>query len=895
MRYVAGADTGTKFRRSKMYDRIKLGALLLVGIGVALPMMGCGSAQVDTLNVTPATITMAIGTEAQLTATGVYAHGSGPSTTQNLTNQVTWSTASVDVATVSSSGMVTATGPGLIQITASIQGYTGLLTASAEITVPQTGSTSPVSNDVAKLTITPGSQTVAAPGDTATFTVVGTTAAGAQINVPGTVWSSSSTQIATIDPSSGIATGVGPGTATIEATYTNQDGTVATGTATITVNSSGSTDTDITAITVIPGSQTVPVPGDTATYVAVGTMGSGAVVSLQQIAIWSASTPQIATINPQSGVATAVGQGTTTITAQVLNKDGTTATGTANFTVSGSGTANSDVTLVSIIPTSQTVASPGDTATFTATGTTVSGVTQDLNGLVWNASSPEIATIASNGVATAVGQGTSTISAQYTNPDSTVATGTATFTVTGTGTSNKDIVSITIIPGSQSVPAPGDTAAFLAVGTTASGSTVSLPGLVSWSSSSLAIASVSPSGIATGVAAGTATISATMANADGTLATGTASFTVIGGTTENWTALTITPSSNSISAEQGTANFIALGTNGSGEIMDVTTNPKIQWSTSIPGVATVGPDTGIVTGVSVGTTQVTAELENSDTSIVEASATVTTTLTTPPEPILSLTIIPPSITVLDFQLTGQFLAVATYSSAPYVRDVTNSPNTTWLSSEPEIFPVDTNSGGTPGASAGLVTSYGSGGTTITAESVDTNDGTIQSATATFLCPEVLPLPTVETPSCYPGEPVGVTLLETLTIYNEGLNTNSWMVTAPSATGTADVLHCGPGWTLNGGTGGSVCTSTYPTTYSLPATGVLPVGAAASCPAANTNTEYGILLTAQGVGTSPAQFGGFSDNCSPTDECGNPSTWTAAGPNYCVVNPISNDTVGVIFN
>src|SRR5580658_10103823 len=82
MRYMAGGNTGTKFRRSKMLDRIKSGALLLIGL--ALPIMGCGSSQVDTLEVSPTTVTMQVGATAQLAATGVYDHGTGPSTTQNL-------------------------------------------------------------------------------------------------------------------------------------------------------------------------------------------------------------------------------------------------------------------------------------------------------------------------------------------------------------------------------------------------------------------------------------------------------------------------------------------------------------------------------------------------------------------------------------------------------------------------------------------------------------------------------------------------------------------------------------------------------------------------------------------------------------------------------------------
>jgi hypothetical protein len=114
-------------------------------------------------------------------------------------------------------------------------------------------------------------------------------------------------------------------------------------------------------------------------------------------------------------------------------------------------------------------------------------------------------------------------------------------------------------------------------------------------------------------------------------------------------------------------------------------------------------------------------------------------------------------------------------------------------------------------------------------------------------------------SCFPGSEAS-SLLSTITVYNEGLNTTNWLVTAPSATGTADVIHCGPGWT---GTGGSVCVATY------------PIGTP-------------VILTAP-AGTGA--FGGWSSNCTPS-----PNPPTAAGPNTCTIIPTtSNETVGAIFN
>jgi uncharacterized protein YjdB len=581
-----------------MFDRIKLGALLLIGL--ALPIMGCGSAQVDTLEVTPTTATMVVGATTQLTATGVYGHGSGPTTTQDLTSQATWSTSSSSVATVSTSGLVTGVGAGTAVITASIKGYTGLLSAASTVTVTST-STGTAGGDIATLSIIPGSQTLAGTNLTATFLAVGTTASGATVNVDSqVVWGSSSIQIATITPSTGIATSVGQGTATITAVYTNADGTVATGTATLTVTAG----------------------------------------------------------------------------------------------------ANSD-----------------------------------------------------------------------------------------------------------------------------------------------------------------------------------------------YTALTILPSSQSVSSG-GTSNFIALATIGStGLTENVTDDPSLSWNSSIPAVATISTS-GVATGVSAGTATITAIITNKDSSVASATAGVTVSAGAPPENILTLTVIPSSITVDNFYLTGQFLAIATYSTAPYVQDVTNSPSTTWISTEPELFPVDTNSGGNAGASAGLVTAYASGNAVIVAETVNT-DKTIETATATFNCPEILPEAGVTNPSCYPNEPPAPTLLATLTVYNEGLNTTGWLVTAPSATGTPDVIHCGPAWvptTQQPGTG-SVCTATYPMNITTP------------------SGNPGIVITATG-----GAFGGWSYNCIPSDADGNFLTganpWTAAGPNYCVlpfygtyvdgngktvtVDGI-NQTVGAIFN
>jgi uncharacterized protein YjdB len=539
------------------------------------------------------------------------------------------------------------------------------------------------------------------------------------------------------------------------------------------------------------------------------------------------------------------------------------------------GCTTSQVDSLQVSPTTITM-SVGTTAQLTATGVYGHGnhptTTQDLtDSVTWTTASADVATVSSTGVVTATGPGVIQITASIKGFTGIVTSG-CTVTVTGsaggTGPSGA-IVSLAVIPSSQSVAVPNQTAQFLAIGTTGSGSTVDLTGAVVWSSSSQQIATIGANtGFATAVGAGTSTITA-LYSSGGTTLEGTATFTVLGGTTEEFTAVTIIPTSQAVSASGQTGQFIALATSGAtGLEEDVTNSPQITWLSSIPSVATVttglGSGNGVATGVSQGTSTITAELKNPDASIVSNFATAEVTLTPAPEPLLSLQIIPTSITVNNLLDAGQFLAIGTYSTPPTTRDLTNSVQ--WLTSAPSIFPVNTNGSGVPsgGANAGIVTAYGSGGATIIAEATGPTTGnppvagTIQTATATFTCPLILPTPTTAG-SCYPGSESS-SLLSTLTIYNEGVNTTNWLVTAPSATGTPNVLHCGPGST-GAGLGGSVCVATY------------PVGTT-------------VLLTAP---AGQGAFGGWSYNCVPT------SAVTAAGPNTCQVTLTFDDTVGAIFN
>jgi hypothetical protein len=531
----------------------------------------------------------------------------------------------------------------------------------------------------------------------------------------------------------------------------------------------------------------------------------------------------------------------------------------------------SSLKAISITPAAgvEVLTAVGQTAQFTAIGSSEVGsaapTTSNLTGSVtWSVSNPSVATISASGLATAVGPGYTQVSAESggitATSDLTVniaGTATGTGTGTGTGTTGGTTASLAVIPGSQSVASPNQTSQFIAIGTNSAGATVNLTNQVTWSSSSPQIATIgATTGLATAVGQGTTTIAALYTNSAGAVVAATATFTVVGGTTEKYTAVTITPGSQALSASGQTGQFIALGTSGTtGLQTDVTSSAQIKWSSSIPSIASVSA-TGLATGLSGGTSTITAELTNTDGSVVSNTANVAVSITAAPEPLLSLTIIPSAITVGNLQDTGQFLAIGTYSTVPYVRDLTNSPLLTWISSAPNIFPVNTNTAGTPGATAGTVTAYGNGSAVIIAEATST-DGTIQTATATFNCPLVLPNPPTVAGTCYPGSQAP-SLLATVTIYNAGLNTTGWLVTAPSATGTPSVIHCGPGST----SGGSVCEASYP---------------------------VGSVVTITAPAKTGVAFGGWTYNCTPT------APVTATGPNSCTVTLSTNDTVGAIFN
>jgi hypothetical protein len=198
----------------------------------------------------------------------------------------------------------------------------------------------------------------------------------------------------------------------------------------------------LTSIAVTPGAQTLTAIGEPTQFVASGNFSvAPATQDMTSQVQWSSSDVQVATIS-STGLATAVGAGATTITA---NSGGM--IGTATLTVTAVTPPSRTLTSITVIPSSQPVQVIGETSQFIAIGNfTGSPTTQDLTSQVtWVSSDVRVATINSSGLATAIGSvdgGITTITAIAPPSTGSAATGTGTLTVSSNGTN--DLPSLTV-------------------------------------------------------------------------------------------------------------------------------------------------------------------------------------------------------------------------------------------------------------------------------------------------------------------------------------------------------------------------------------------------------------------------------------------------------------------
>ncbi|MDQ2932426.1 MAG: Ig-like domain-containing protein, partial [Gemmatimonadota bacterium] len=411
------------------------------------------AATIASLTVTPSSSSLASGTSTQLIAQASDASGNA------LTGRaVGWSTSDASVASVGTSGTVTASKVGTATIYATSEGKT----ASATINVS--------AGAVSKVVVTPGSIGLVA-GGTQQLSVALSDAAGNALSAQTVSWSSSNTGVATVS-ASGVVSGSHPGSSTITATVSG-----ASGTATAAV-SAGS----VRSVSVTPSSVTL-VTGATRQLSAALTDGSGNPLTGQAVA-WSSSNTSVATVS-SAGLVTAVRAGSATVTA---------AAGGASDNSAITVTAGA-VNAVSVAPGSASLVA-GATQQLTAAVTDAGGSTITGATITWSSSNTGVVSVDASGLATAAHVGNATITASTGGKS-----GTSLFAVS-VGSTN----AVSVSPASGSVQA-GKTLQLSATLTDVAGNTVT-GRTITWTSSATAAATVASTGLVSGVAAGSTNVTA---------------------------------------------------------------------------------------------------------------------------------------------------------------------------------------------------------------------------------------------------------------------------------------------------------------------------------------------------------------------------------------------------
>lgn len=516
--------------------------------------------------VTPANSTVALGTVRQFTATGTYLDGS-TTTTQDITDIVTWSSSSVSVASITISGATTALKTGTTTITATL----GAISGNTQLTVN-------VAN-LSSIAIQPGDTTIA-EATTVQFSAVGTFSDGSTRNITNQVtWSSSNTAVATILNST--ATGVSSGDSTIMATLNSVSDSV-----TLTVSNA-----TIQSISVTPSNSSIAA-GTQLAFTATGVFSDSSTQNITNNVTWSSSNTAFAKVSNtagSNGIVTAVGTGSVTIKATFGSKSGS-----APLTIN-----SATLTSISLTPTTFLLA-PASTKQYDAVGNYSDGSTYLLNVEAdWNSSSTTVATVTSYGLVTGQSAGTASITASM---------GSITSNSANLIVSSSPLVSLAVMPGTASVPETIETP-FTAIGTFGNGSTQDLTESVQWTAAPASVATISnvggSIGVATGVSVGNATITAIFA-----AQVGTASLSV---TNATLTSIAITPANPHISSGD-TEQFVATGNFSDGSTQNI--SDQVTWTSSNVGVAVINA-TGLATSAGTGTTTIKAALNGvTDTTVL---------------------------------------------------------------------------------------------------------------------------------------------------------------------------------------------------------------------------------------------------------------------------------------
>ena len=587
-------------------------------------------ATLTSIAVTPTNSSILTGASRQFTATGTYSDGS----TQNLSNQVTWASSNTAVATINTSGLATGVSTGTTTISATLAGVsgnslltvqriplsittifmpTGVVNMAYTGTLAATGGTLPYTWSLAGGSLAPGLTLTGSGVITGKPTASGIFGFTAQVRDTGspvqTTNKALSITIAAVSVVSIWPTSAAPGVVD-----GGPDSAVELG-----VKFRSDVAGFITGIRFYKagantGSHTGNLWTSTGTLLAKVTFTNETISGWQQalfatpVAIAS-NTVYVASYHADNGHYSAdlnyfQGKGMDSPPLHALTNSAATPNGVyaygsssvfpnqtwnaANYWVDVVFQAGPiTLTSIAVTPTNSSILT-GVSRQFTATGTYSDGSTQNLsNQVTWASSNTRVATINTSGLATGISTGTTTISA---------ALGGVSNNTTLTVRAPATLTSIAVTPTNSSI-LTGASRQFTATGTYSDGSTQNLSNQVTWASSNTRVATINTSGLATGISTGTTTISAALGGvSNNTTLTVRAPATL--------TSIAVTPTNSSI-LTGASRQFTATGTYSDGSTQNLSN--QVTWASSNTAVATINTS-GLATGVSTGTTTISATL-----------------------------------------------------------------------------------------------------------------------------------------------------------------------------------------------------------------------------------------------------------------------------------------------
>ncbi len=652
------------------------------------------AATLTSVSVAPINPSIRVAQTIQLAATGIYSDG----TSSPITTMAVWSTSNAAIADVSNAvgggfpfpggaagtgrGSAVGIAPGTVTITATFMGLTDTTTLTVTPATLSSLSVSPVLGAVRV-------------GETTQFQATAVYSDGTSQNVTAmAVWTSSNMAVADVSNGTGggfpgggggglgggrgVTTGIAVGTATIKATFMTVSDQ-----ATVTVTAPTLTTLSITP----PGAMLVI--NQTQQLQATTVYSDGTSANETFAATWTSSNMAVADVSNGGGgpgggggrgAVTALTAGTTTITASYMGK-------TASVTIT---VTSANITSISLTPVNVKMA-VNDTQAFQATAIYDNGTSQNVTGMAtWVSSDMTIADVSNGfgglggggrGTVTALKPGTATITATFMT-----FMGSTTVTVT-----SATVTSIQVTPTNPTVLIGGGLN-FAATVIYSDFTSENVTNTATWTSSSATVAAVSNGfgsrGRATGVASGTATITATYMGAMGSTTLTVTSATIA--------SIQVTPT-NPTSPTGVKVPFKATALLSDNTSQDVTAASTFTSSDgTVASVSNTNATRGQATATKAGTTTIKATVNGMSGQ---------TTYTVGAQKLMSIAVMPGTAMVAK-GATQLFTAIGTYDDAT-TYDI--SSYATWISGTPGTATVSTADG-----SRGLVTGVATGMTNINA-------------------------------------------------------------------------------------------------------------------------------------------------------------------------------------